>query len=305
MTDPFDAIAELSPLRSIARSGDWAATEEFFAGLGSVDKVSFAVGALVGIDGTEEYLQKAVQGRPGDPLARTLLAERYTRVGWAIRSGARAKNVSREQFERFHAWLRKAEQILIEVCAEHPDYAPAWTARLTTARGLQLGQSEARRRYDRLAAHHPHHVRAQSQLLQQVCPKWSGSWEDAHGFATECLSSAPAGSYAGLIVAEAHVEHWLDLSGVEGEAYLRDAAVRNDLRHAARTSLLHPDHRPGWHEIIAHSTFAFAYSLGGHLKDAAPHFAALGNTVSESPWYYLRDWRAQFTEYRTAALETL
>ena len=98
MTDPFDAIAELSPLRSIARSGDWAATEEFFAGLGSVDKVSFAVGALVGIDGTEEYLQKAVQGRPGDPLARTLLAERYTRVGWAIRSGARAKNVSRELF---------------------------------------------------------------------------------------------------------------------------------------------------------------------------------------------------------------
>ncbi|MEU6535009.1 hypothetical protein [Streptomyces sp. NPDC047000] len=305
MTDPFDALAELTPLRAIAGNGNWAATEAFFAQLGSADEVSFAVGALAGIDGTEEYLEKAVQDRPGDPLARTLLAERYTRVGWAIRSGARAKNVSREQFEQFHAWLRKSEQILIEVCAEHPGYAPAWTARLTTARGLELGQSEARRRYDRLAAHHPHDVRAQLQLLQQVCPKWGGSWEDAHGFAGECLNSAPAGSYAGMVVAEAHVEHWLDLSDVAEKEYLRDVAVRNDLRQAARSSVLHPDHRPGWRGIMAHSTFAFAFSLGGHLKDAAPHFAALGDKGSESPWYYLPKWRTRFAEYRTAALDTL
>ncbi|MHB9859701.1 hypothetical protein [Streptomyces sp. YIM S03343] len=305
MTDPFDALPELTPLRAVAQDGDWAATEQFFAGLDSVDKVSFAVGALAGIDGTEEFLEKAVQDRPEDWLARTLLAERYIRVGWAIRSHARAKHVSRDQFQQFHAWLRKAERILIDVCAEHPDYAPAWTARLTTARGLGLGQSEARRRYDRLAAHHPHHVRAQLQLLQQMCPKWSGSWEDAHGFAEECLSTAPEGSNAGIVVAEAHVEHWLDLADGEDEQYMRDVSVRDDLRHSARVSLLHPDHRPGWHDVMGHSAFALAFSLGGHLTDAAPHFAALGNTASESPWWNLGNWRTRFAKYRTAALKTL
>ncbi|MEV6736084.1 hypothetical protein AB0N14_03670 [Streptomyces sp. NPDC051104] len=305
VTDPFDALPELAPLRSAARAGDWAATQAFFAGLDSVDKVSFALGALADIDGTEEYLEKAAAALPGNPLPATLLAERYIRIGWGIRSGARAKHVSRDQFDRFHAWLRKAEQMLIEVCAEQPAYAPAWTARLLTARGLELGQSEARRRYDRLSAHHPHHFRAQSQLLQQLCPKWGGSWEDAHGFAQGCASAAPDGSHAGILVAEAHIEHWLELDGSEATAYMRGLPVRDDLRHAAQVSVLHPDYRPGWHWITGHSAFALAFSLGGHLEDAAPHFAALGNAASKSSWQYLADWKSRFTKYRTAALATL
>ncbi|MFD1658957.1 hypothetical protein ACFSL4_12245 [Streptomyces caeni] len=305
VTDPFDALPGLAPLRAAAQAGDWAATQDFFTGLDCVDKVSFAVGALADIEGTEGYLEKAAKALPGDPLPRTLLAERYIRIGWAIRSGARAEHVSRDQFDQFHAWLRKAEQTLIEVCAEQPAYAPAWTARLLTARGLELGHSEARRRYDRLSAHHPHHFRAQSQLLQQLCPKWSGSWEDAHGFARECASAAPDGSHAGILVAEAHIEHWLDLSGAEGTQYMRNVSVRNDLRHAAQVSVLHPDYRPGWDWIRGHSAFALAFSLGGHLADAARHFAALGSTASTSSWQYLGDWKSQFVKYRAAALATL
>jgi hypothetical protein len=304
VSDPFVALPELTPLYGIAQSGDWAATEAYFAGLDSVDNVSFAVRALAGISGTEGYLEKAVQDRPGDPLARTLLAERYTRIGWWKRGRKDAQNVSREQFELFHDWLRKSERILIEVCAEHPDHAPAWTARLTTARMLELGRAEARRRYDRLSAHHPHHISAQRQLLQQLCPKWGGSWEDAHGFAKECVSAAPEGSYAGMVVAEAHVEHWLSLPEDEDREYLEDASVRDDLRHAAQVSLLHPDHRPGWHGFIGHSTFAMAFSLGGHLKDAAPHFAVLGDTVSKAPWDHLPDWQGEFAYYRANALAT-
>ncbi|MGW0884990.1 hypothetical protein [Streptomyces sp. NPDC002671] len=270
VTDPFDALPELAPLRTAARDGDWAATAAFFTGLDSVEKVSFAAAALADLAGNEGYLEQAATARPADPLPRTLLAERYIRVGWGIRSRARAEDVSRDQFEQFHAWLRKAEQLLIEVCAEQPGYAPAWNARLLTARGLELGQSEARRRYDRLSAHHPHHFRAQSQLLQQLCPKWSGSWEAAHGFAQECASAAPDGSHAGILVAEAHLEHGLVLGGLGmATAYLRDVSVRNDLRSAAQVSVLHPDYRGDFHRIGGHSAFAMAFSVGGHAKDAA------------------------------------
>lgn len=305
VTDPFDAFPELAPLRTAAREGDWAAVLDFVAGLDSVDEVCLASHLVAGIPGVENCLQQAVAARPSAPLPRTLLAERQIRIGWDIRSGARAQHVSRDQFERFHDRLRKAEHLLIEVCAEHPAFAPAWTARLLTARGLELGQSEARRRYDRLSAHHPHAYRAQTLLLQQLCPKWSGSWDAAHGFARECASAAPDGSDSGALVALAHIEHWLELEGVEEAAYLRDLSVRNELRTAARSSVLHPAHRPGWDGIGAHSAFAMAFSLGGHHKDAAPHFAALGDRVSESPWQYLADWRSQFAHYRTSALETL
>lgn len=305
VSDPFDALPELAPLRTAAWDDDWAATEAFFAEIDSVDDVSLAAGLLAGVDRSEAYLERAAKALPADPLPRTLLAERYIRIGWRIRGSTPAEEVSGDQFAQFHDWLRKAERLLIEVCAEQPAYAPAWTARLLTARGLELGQSEARRRYDRLAEHHPHHFRAQSQLLQQLCPKWGGSWEAAHGFAQERSSAAPDGSYAGILVAEAHVEHCAALAGAQAAEYLRNVSVRNELRQAAGTSVLHPDCRAGWQRIDGHSSFALAFALGGHLADAARHFVALGDTVSESFWRYLPDWKRRFTEYRTTALATL
>ncbi|MEV3911147.1 hypothetical protein [Streptomyces canus] len=305
VTDPFDAVSELAPLRAAAWDGDWEATQAFFKEIPSTEDVSFAAALLAGVERTEWFLEKAAKAQPTDPLPRTLLAERYIHLGWRARGHARGEDVPWDRAEQFHDWLRKAERLLIEVCAERPAYVPAWTARLATARGLVLGQSEARRRYDRLAEHHPHHFRAQSHLLQQLCPKWGGSWEAAHGFAQECTNAAPDGSLAGVLVAQAHIEHCVDLTSAKVTEYLRDVAVRNDLRHAAQISVLHPHHRPGRHRIEGHSTFALAFSLGGHLEDAARHFTALGDSASESFWRYLPDWKTRFTEYRTAALATL
>jgi hypothetical protein len=305
VTDPFDAVPELAPLRTAAWDGDWEVTQAFFNKIPSTVDVSFAAALLAGVERTEWFLEKAAKAQPTDPLPRTLLAERYIHLGWRARGHARGEDVSWDQAEQFHDWLRKAELLLIEVCAEHPAYVPAWTARLATARGLVLGQSEARRRYDRLAEHHPHHFRAQSHLLQQLCPKWGGSWEAAHGFAQECTNAAPDGSLAGVLLAQAHIERCVDLTSAKATEYLRDVAVRNDLRHAAQISVLHPEHRPGWHRIDGHGAFALAFSLGGHLEDAARHFTALGDTASESLWRYLPDWKTRFTEYRTAALATL
>ncbi|GKQ34311.1 hypothetical protein ALMP_08620 [Streptomyces sp. A012304] len=301
--DPYDNTPELIPLRSAAQAGHWPAVRAFFAGLDSADKVCAASSLLADIPGVENLLERAVAELPGDPLPRTLLAERYVHIGWGIRSAARAKHVSREQFDQFHAWLRRAEQILIDVCAEQPAYAPAWTVRLTTARGLELGQAETRRRYDRLSAHHPHHYRAQTQLLQQLCPKWSGSWEDAHGFAAECTKAAPDGSNTGALVALAHIEHWLDLDGGSDSAYMRGIPVRDDLRFAAQVSVLHPAYRPDWSSVGAHSAFALAFSLGGHFADAAPHFAFLGDRASEFPWDYMSDKKAAFLKFRKSATE--
>ncbi len=303
--DPYETLPELVPLRSAAEQGHWPAVQAYFTSLGSAEKVTFAMGLLAETDGVEGMLEKAVADRPADPLPRTLLADRYVRIGWGIRSDLRAKHVSREQFDQFHDWLRRAERILIDVCAEQPGYAPAWTVRLITSRGLSLGQSEARRRYDRLSAHHPHHHPAQMQLLQQLCPKWGGSWDAAHGFAREAAAAAPDGSHAGALVALAHLEHWLDLEGSEAGAYMRGLPVRDDLRFAAQVSVLHPAYQPGWDGLGAHSAFAMAFSLGGHFEDALPHFTALGDRASDFPWSYLPDPRGAFVKYRKSALATL
>ncbi|WP_151771750.1 hypothetical protein [Streptomyces abyssomicinicus] len=299
--DPYELLPEMAELRTAVAGRRWPAVQAFFDARTPADQTYAAV-LVSETAGVESFLAEAAAAHPAAPLPRTLLAYRQVVIGWDIRSADRARNVSRDQFRKFHDWLRKAEQLLIDVCAEQPAFPLAWYVRLITARGLELGQSEARRRHDRLAAVSPHHHAAQSQLLQQLCPKWGGTWELAHGFARECASAAPDGSDCAVLVADAHIEHWLDLPSSEDEAYMRGVPVRDDLRFAAEVSVWHPAYRPDANWISAHNTFAMAFSLGGHLQDAARHFAVLGDRACRSPWNYLGDPKAMFAKHRRAAL---
>ncbi|MDP9951537.1 MULTISPECIES: hypothetical protein [Streptomyces] len=295
-------IPSLVDLRTAVRGNDWDTVEAYFDFLGDdEDERAVAAGLVADLSSSERFLEREVAAH-GSPLARTLLAARYIDVGWDIRSAYTAEHVSREQFQQFHGWLRRAEQLLIGVCADEPSYALAWSYRLTTARGLELGASEARRRYDRLAEHHPHHIQAQILLLQQLCPKWGGRWEETFGFARGCLDAAPAGSHAGRLVAQAHLERWMDDSDDRPSGYLRSAEVRDEILAAADRSVRHPDYRPGFHWVGDHNGFAGALSLGGHYREAAPYFRTLGDKATELPWGYWGDREVQFLKHRRRAL---
>ncbi|MFJ7155717.1 hypothetical protein ACIQUQ_12330 [Streptomyces sp. NPDC101118] len=301
--DPFSTFPELVPLRLAVIARDWAAVSAYFGGLGSDEDRVYAAERVADMPGAEQVLGPAVAAHPHDPLPRTLLAYRRVAVAWAIRTGAGSEHVSRAQFTRFHHWLELAETQLVQVCAEHPAYALAWHLRIRTARGLELGAAEARRRYDRLAEHHPHHFPAQAQLLQQLCAKWGGSFAETWNFAQDCVAGAPPGSHSGLLVATAVLEHRLTLSGKEAKGYLRQDWIRVAVTQAAAASVLHPGHRNGFLRLRAHGLFAATLSLGGHHADAAPHFRAMGDDADAHPWDCLdADPGNAFRKHRKTAL---
>jgi hypothetical protein len=297
--DQAAAFPELVQLRESVRAGDWTAIELFFAGLSDVDMTSFAVKVVADVAGAEEFLAQL----PPSRLARRLLAARLVSRAWEIRSAKRAKYVSQEQFAGMREQLRRAETILIELTAEDPADAVAWSFRLRSARGLEVGQSEARRRYDRLARFAPHSFAAQSQLVQQLCPKWSGSWDALHTFARECLEAAPPGSLSPAAVGEAHIEHCMELDRAEAASYLRNVAVQNEIFAAADKSVLHPEFAGGYHWPQACGVFAYLLVKIGDHERAAACFRALGDTVaSEYPWQQLfSDPGAGFTLLRRQA----
>ncbi|MFI9388905.1 hypothetical protein [Kutzneria sp. NPDC052558] len=292
--DQAAAFPELVELRESTRAADWTAIELFFAGLSDVDMTVYAVKVVADVAGAEEFLEQL----PPSPLARRLLAARHVSKAWEVRSAKRARHVTRDQFEGMHELLRRAEPILIELTAEDPADVVAWAFRLNTARGLQLGQSEARRRYDRLARVAPHCFAAQSRLLQQLCPKWSGSWEAAHSFARQCLDAAPPGSLSPAVVGEAHLEHYLDLEGSDRGRYLAKVSVQQEIRAAADKSVLHPGFFGGYHWPQAHGVFAVLFAEMGDHRRAAAHFEALGDAGSEYPWTMFGDPAAGFARLR-------
>lgn len=281
-TNVFYVYPELRQLRTAIKQGDWPAVVAYFANRPVEEDPGLAVNSVGEIPRSQRFLQRMVDTQRS-PLARTLLGARLIRIGWAVRSARQAQFVNRARFAAFHDYLARAERVLADATAEEPGNVGAWTQRLKTCRGLELGIDEAHRRYAVVAKLHPSPFYAQSQMVQQLCPKWGGSFELVHGFTQECLAAAPRGALTGAIVAQGYLEQ-IFAQGTHrhvGQKAIGEVAV------AAAQSVLHPETRPvpGW--VSAHGSFAAAWIA---LKDparAAPHLAAMGNLASVYPWQML------------------
>ncbi|GAB4085806.1 hypothetical protein GCM10028784_24360 [Myceligenerans cantabricum] len=298
--DPWALVPRLADLRARARSYDFAGLSTALEALRG-DELLFAVRGLGDVTGLADRLARYVAGRRGTPVPQALLGRCYVAEGWRIRSAYDAAHVSERQLTQFHALLRRAEGHLIETCARHPEYLPAWETRITIARGLELGTAEARRRYDRVRALDPWCYPAQAEFLQQVCPKWGGSWDAAHAFAAECRDGAPPGTLSPAVGVTLHLEHWVWGDRRGGRRYLRQPAVLDDLRNIATLTVWHPDHVPGPYTATVHSDLAMAFALAGMPALAAPHFRALGESPAEGCWGYTGDAALEYRKHRAAA----
>ncbi|WBB54468.1 hypothetical protein [Verrucosispora sp. WMMD573] len=299
--DTAAAYPQVAAARDALAAGDWPAMRAVVDAQDAHGR-TVLVGGVEDAADAETFLRKVLAAQPDDPVAAAMLGAHLIRAGWRIRTAQRAQDVSREQFAQFFDHLRRAEQVLIEATARHPDDAAAWTQRVTSARGLQLGQAEARRRYDRLAARHPHHLPAQSSLLQQLCPKWSGTWEKAHDFTRECTAAAPPGAPNAVLIVEVHLEQAFDHGTLSAaRAFLRGQQVRAAIHDAAQRSIWHPEFRHGWGWVRVRSTFALAFCLMQEWTSAAQQFAALGDLGDESMFGYFGDAVAQFQRFRDKA----
>jgi hypothetical protein len=285
--DRAAAYPEITALRAALARHDWPACRALLDSSGPMERTGL-IRAVCEDHGLEGFLRAVLAADPTDGTASALLGSHLIDVGWKIRTGARAQYVSREQFKAFRDWLCKAEQVLIDGAAHNPGDPAIWTARITSARGLQLGLAEGRRRYDRLVAADPYHLPGQLQLVQMLCPKWDGTWQQVHEFARDAMGAAPPGGPHAVLVAEAHIEHLFDAdSRSDMLGYLANEQVRAEIYQAAQRSIWHPEFRRGYGWLEALSTFALLFMLLDDQRSAAAAFTAMGDLATEHPWDYV------------------
>ncbi|MEW2136531.1 hypothetical protein AB0892_07975 [Streptomyces sp. NPDC005409] len=274
-------------VREAAARADWSAVREVLEARSESDDRTELLWAVADTAGVERWIDAVVESESDSALPRLVAGIRHISWGWEARTGARAKDVSREQFEVFHARLRTAEQRLYEAAEREPQWTSPWYGLQVSGRGLEVGQTVARRRFEATVRRDPQHLAAHQQQLQQVCEKWGGSHEEMHAFARSSAFGAPAGTQLGQLVAIAHLEHWLSLDSGQDAAYMRRPEVTASLRSAAEHSFRHPGfaRRGAWIQVL--NTFAMAFSLAGDRDGAQECFRLTDGRVTEFPWYYL------------------
>lgn len=283
--DCFDCIPDYEPLRTAVAQNDWSlfrSTLDDWA----AEEVTHALYLMSQQD--DEQIQSFAVDHADDPVAKVAVAYRHVTLGWRARSNAMPDQVSEQQWAVFRRELARAEQCLVEACAIDPSFAPAWTARVLTARALSLPVSEARRRHTRLQ-------RAQGDFWghmhfhQYLEPKWFGSLEQAREFVDTALVESHDGSLTGVLVPLFHLERWFEKGDDnQGAAYLRGPEVQDELDAAARRSVLHPARHVLTPSTAAgHQIFLSVYWLAGQKAKAAVHRSALGSRTTDHNWELL------------------
>jgi hypothetical protein len=283
--DAASAYPEIAAARAALSARDWAAFEAVFQQCDQAGRTLIA--QHIHHDAyIEGFLQQVVDERPANPVAWLALGSVFMRSAWQFRTGARHQHVRSDQFEQFFSYLRRAEECLTQATTLGPAIAAAWVLRIRAARGLQLSIDETWHRYQQLLTIDPHPYAGQQQVLQTLCPKWSGSFEQVDAFAEHCMRSAPIGAPNAALVAEAQVERLIEFDSEARIAYFRQRHVRAALWQAARRSIFSPQWTPvrGW--VMAMNMFAMAFYQTGFLPEARRCFLAIGPYAAGGYWSY-------------------
>jgi hypothetical protein len=261
---------------------DWATADGLLRGVPDADDRAYHLARVGDLRDLWPALGSWVAGAPGDPLPLTVRGAYGIGWAWQARTTARAKYVTKEQFQEFFRRLRLAEDDLDGAVALDADEVTARAFLVLSARGRQVDADEADERFAAVIDRYPHHSFAHVHRLQYLCRKWFGSDDQMLSFARASVAAAPDGSLLGALIPDAHVELSVDDRG----GYWTSPAVREELHAAAARSVFHPDytHRVG--SVRAMNLFAYAFSMTGDRQAAHACFAALGDRVTEYPWTY-------------------
>ncbi|MEU3295823.1 hypothetical protein ABZ722_26120 [Streptomyces longwoodensis] len=281
-----------------AEAGDWEAVKGAAVpfDLGREHQV---LAEVCDVAGVQDWIGRAVEeDEEHRALALLVSGARHVVWGWEARTSARAVDVSREQWRVFYERLEIAEEQLLQAAELRPQWISPWRRLLTSGRGMSLGRAVTRARFDAALRRDPLDLGAHMEWLSQLQPRWGGEPGRALAFARQAFDGAPEGHRLGCVVPMAHIEEWVES---DRGNHLENAQVRQELRHAAERSILHPayERRPGWQEDF--NIFAMALSLAGEQEAARRVYRELGGAFTPWPWKYAAQPEAMYARFRRRA----
>ena len=298
LTDHGDPV--LAELLGLAAARDWTALRAGLAGFGGHDLSSLIGNVCAQTPDVGQWVPRD----ESDALAQAVLGADAIERGWEVRTSMRAQHVSQDQFMEFHRMLRAAEDHLYAAVELDPELAAPWYSLMITSRGLQYDPDVNWRRFDALLRRAPGHLGGHRQMLQNLCAKWSGSHEQMHEFAAEAMSGAHGGLLAEL-VADAHIEHWLDLGDRKGgREYMHKAEVRAELQKAAELTVFRPGYSSPRTPYLAPNLFAMAFGLAGLWTQSVRAFEATAGVVT-GRWIYMSEKEPEkfYTNWRNHVIQ--
>lgn len=260
---------------------DWHTAREILHTAPTLEHFAFYVMKAADVGGLTDWIDGPIREEPGSTLPLLIKGVRGVKWAWEARGTGGSNTVSEAEWKTWFRRLKDAEDCLDEVVDREPHNIEAWHWLITLARARQLDSAERWRRYHALAVIDPLHYYGNSQMLEALKAKWSGSADAMFGFARERAVAAP-GTMLPTLIAEAHYEHAFDNGGPK---YLERSEVADEIEAAAHQSIFHPGFRRTILTPVAWNLFAATLSRAGRHESAGRCFDAIGDEyILERTW---------------------
>ena len=272
----------------LARDGDWRGLSAFLQGVPDVDDRGFYITRLMeGFTGMPPWLDQWLAAEPSSALCHLVRGVRATQWAWEAGSDGTAPTAMAPGFSAFRERLAEADRALMMAATLDPADPLPHIQGLITARGLQLGYPALHARFQHAVHRAPLSYRAHAQLLQGLAKKWSGAHDVMYQFARGAAQAAPDGHPMHTLVAEAHIEGWLDGDRAYRHLYWQVPGIREEIHAAARSSVELPDFDGGAETAAYRNTFAFCFWSLNEPEPLAAQLALIGDKVTRSPWSHM------------------
>jgi hypothetical protein len=284
--DPLLGDPVARRLEDAVNGRDWPIARAILATPLSSDDRQRLVSVAANVPGLETWIDGVVAAEREWTMPLLLKGVRYIIWAWEARGSGGAGTVAQETWKVWFNRLRQAEDCLDEVVEREPGNAEAWSWLITLGRARQVDKADRWRRFNGLLAAEPTHFTGNSQMLDGLMKKWSGSHEEMFDFARQRAAAHP-GTHLPFLVAEAHIEYWDSAADHE---YLEQAHIGDELVAVAHQSIWHPAYQRSFRTPTLLNGFAFAFALADRFVEAERCFAELGDhLLLEWPWERLGD----------------
>lgn len=231
-----------------------------------------------------QWLEDWQREEPESPAAALVRARLGLVEAWHQRSNAQSQDVSREQFEAFHATLADATALIQRAADLAPDDPEPWNLALTHARGLEAPREYVEEYLGNLRSADAWHYWGHRAALEYLTDKWFGSHEESHSFARSVVEAAPADARVQTLALDALLEHLVSKDGDAAVAD-RERAVFAVDRARAWVDAHDGDDRTWLHR----NALAFCLYRLGRFREAYDELVAVGPHVTGYPWGYFGD----------------
>lgn len=285
-----------------ARSGSWEPTAELMAQTRTArdwDRRGRCTAGLAELALHHTgWLDDWRRERPGDPDLALVAAELEIGRAWEIRTAARARHVSQEQFQAFRAVLRDAEPVLRTAADLNPGDPVPWRILIAHAMGLGAPRPVFDEYLARGREADPHHLGLHARAVQYLAQKWYGSHAEMFEFAEAAAAGAPESSPLRGLPLHAVTEYALEQKAGSGRGPVDWSRIEG---HVEAGLNLSAGYEPGDQRA---SDFRNHLALGlirsGREAEALEVFRLIGTDARTFPWAYMGEPREIFLLMRRA-----